>query len=80
MKKRKKNTFILKRKRSCRIFVGKLFGFPPYAGQKFLYGDRNNQILKKYFFLKSVGDIDIFSSPNLDNIIKNDRNITSQKI
>ena len=48
----------------------------PYDVQKFLHRGRNNhQILKYFFFPKSLVKIDVFLSPNLENKINNDRHV-----
>ena len=60
--------------------------YPPqntlYEVQKFLHRGRyNHQVWKQIFFSKSLSQIDIFSSPNLEySTIKNDRPVRSQKI
>ena len=54
--------------------------FTPYDVQKFLHRGCNNHQILKHFFPKSLVKMDVFLSPNLENIINNDRDIRSQKI
>ena len=63
----------------------KKYNYPPkntpYEVQKFLHRGRyNHQVWKQIFFSKSLSQIDINSSANLEHTIKNDTPVRCQKI